>query len=180
MIKHSIITLIKEYLERYKEDVHAIKTLDFVSTNDLFWQRENVEGHITASAWVVDKSCIKTLLIHHPKLLQWFQPGGHIEALDSTLFDAALREATEETGLHDLEIVETQIFDIDVHLIPSHKGVISHYHYDIRILLKAVGEEPQSKIIDKIQDCQWVSLDNVSEYNDSKSVMRMVGKTLKV
>ena len=176
MDKLITIKLINQYLERYERDIHALKTLNFVIQNDIFWQRENVEGHITASAWVIDKNCSKTLLIHHPKLLQWFQPGGHVEASDATLFDAALREAIEETGISGLQIIDKQIFDIDVHLIPSYKNVMAHYHYDLRILVEASAINPKNENENEMLDLQWISLDKVSDYNNSEPVMRLVEK----
>jgi 8-oxo-dGTP pyrophosphatase MutT (NUDIX family) len=36
-------------------------------------------------------------LIHHPRLLRWMLPGGHVEA-DENPAEAALREVAEETG----------------------------------------------------------------------------------
>src|SRR5262249_16643124 len=63
--------------------------------------RENPEGHITASAIVARPDGSEFLLLYHPKLGRWLQPGGHTEHSDPSAFDAALREAREETGIGD-------------------------------------------------------------------------------
>ena len=51
-------------------------------------------GHITASAFVVDRARGRLLLIHHGKLRTWLQPGGHIDPGEEVLA-AAMRETSE-------------------------------------------------------------------------------------
>lgn len=61
--------------------------------------RHGVPDHLTASAVVLDAAGEHTLLTLHAKAQLWFQLGGHCEPGDATLASAALREATEESGL---------------------------------------------------------------------------------
>lgn len=58
-------------------------------------------AHFTASCLVVDESRERVLLTLHRKVGRWLQFGGHIEATDACVADAALREASEESGLPD-------------------------------------------------------------------------------
>ncbi|MBB2488265.1 NUDIX domain-containing protein, partial [Mitsuaria sp. WAJ17] len=67
---------------------------------DVF-SRANMRGHITTSAIVLDASGTQLLLIHHKTLDRWLQPGGHYEAPGS-VWDSALREVAEETGVSGL------------------------------------------------------------------------------
>ncbi len=85
------------------------------------FRRERLAGHFTASCWLVDASGERALLTHHKKLALWLQLGGHADG-ERDLQVAALKEAEEESGLHDLRI-EPGIFDLDRHRIPEHKGV---------------------------------------------------------
>ena len=101
--------------------------------------RERLEGHFTASAWLVDRTGSRTLLTHHRKLGRWLQPGGHADG-DRDLARVALREAQEESGLHGLR-VEPAIFDLDRHWIPEHRGVPCHLHYDVRYVVRAGDDE---------------------------------------
>jgi 8-oxo-dGTP pyrophosphatase MutT (NUDIX family) len=80
--------------------------------------------HLTASALVVD-SAGGVLLTLHPKVGRWVQTGGHCEPGDRTLRSAALREAREETGIHDL-VLSTHPVRLDRHPAPCAPGVLHH------------------------------------------------------
>jgi len=54
--------------------------------------------HFCASAYIIDPSTLKILLVKHKKYSKWVQPGGHIEH-DEFPEEAAVREAYEETGI---------------------------------------------------------------------------------
>ena len=71
---------------------------------DGLW-RACLPGHITASALVVDPAEGRVLLTLHPKVGMWLQMGGHCEPGDGTLAAAALREAVEESGIAELELL---------------------------------------------------------------------------
>ena len=65
---------------------------DFVKANPSCFERSLLVGHVTASAWILDKTRAFTLLTHHKKLNQWFQTGGHCDG-DSDVLKGALKEA---------------------------------------------------------------------------------------
>jgi 8-oxo-dGTP pyrophosphatase MutT (NUDIX family) len=148
--------------------------IEFVNQNPDCFERSLLIGHITGSAWIVDKSRQFTLLTHHQKLDKWFQTGGHCDG-DSDVLNVAMKEAREETGLIDTQAISSNIFDIDIHEIPERKGVPTHLHYDVRFLLEADMNEPLI-ISSESSDLAWVELSKVSQLNDNQSIMRMVRK----
>ncbi len=75
-------------------------------------------GHITASALVVDPREGRVLLTLHKKIELWLQTGGHCEPQDATLADAALREATEESGIAGLTLLPGGPVRLDRHQTP--------------------------------------------------------------
>lgn len=133
-----------------------------------------VPGHFTASAFVLDPSNERLLLIHHKKLDRWLQPGGHIEPGDTNVIEAARREATEETGLLELTLLRDGLFDIDIHEIPAHGGAPSHLHFDVRLLFRASTDA--HRIGAEVHAARWVPLQDITHHTDDSSVRRAVAK----
>jgi len=97
--------------------------------------RSCVEGHLTASALVIDESRGKGLLTFHRKLERWLQLGGHCDG-DANLPGAALRESLEESGIEGLEI-DPRPVDVDIHVIPARRDEPAHLHLDTRFFVYA-------------------------------------------
>jgi 8-oxo-dGTP pyrophosphatase MutT (NUDIX family) len=103
--------------------------------------RSEPRAHFTASAFVVDETCVRTCLVQHVKLGRLLQPGGHVEQSDISLEAAALREAHEETALEvGLHPIAPRPFDLDIHEIPERPGEPAHFHLDVRYLVVGRGE----------------------------------------
>ncbi|MGD9530697.1 NUDIX hydrolase [Pseudonocardia sp.] len=131
--------------------------------------RSCVPGHLTASALVLDAGGTWTLLTLHPRVGRWVQLGGHCEPGDATLCAAALREATEESGLTGLEI-DPEPLHVDVHPVTCSLGVPTR-HLDVRYLVRApAGAVP--RISDESLDLRWWPLDALPD--DSDTVPEMV------
>jgi 8-oxo-dGTP pyrophosphatase MutT (NUDIX family) len=154
------------------------QTLDFVQTNDEYWQRSTLSGHLTGSAWVLNPQKDKALLIDHRGLEKWFQPGGHAEATDESLLETARREASEECGLQELLLLSDQIFDLDIHLIPAKNDVPAHLHYDVRFAFFSESESLDGDVAE-VKDLQWVPLEGLLRALDTQqSLRRMAIKSL--
>lgn len=140
------------------------------------FRRERLVGHFTASVWLVSADGSRVLLTHHRKLGMWLQLGGHADG-ERDLKIAALKEAEEESGLTDLRI-EPGIFDLDRHRIPEHKGVPEHWHYDVRYVVRACGNEAYI-VSDESHDLAWRDIAELAKSPDADaSVRRMAGKWL--
>ena len=133
-----------------------------------------VPGHFTASAFILSPERDALLLIFHGKLARWLQPGGHVDVDDLDLLAAARREAAEEVGLSQLELLAPAPFDLDVHEIPALRGDPAHRHYDVRFLFRAETRAVQAASDAKA--ARWVPLPEIDLEISDRSVMRAVEK----
>jgi len=101
--------------------------------------------HVTASAIVVGPRGV--VLHRHKRLGIWLQPGGHIDP-GETPWDAARREAREETGL-DVGSVTDQLVHVDVH-----PGPRAHTHLDLRYLVEG-GDADPAPPVGESQEIGW-------------------------
>ncbi|MCP2258658.1 8-oxo-dGTP pyrophosphatase MutT, NUDIX family [Streptoalloteichus tenebrarius] len=121
-------------------------------------------GHLTASALVVDAAGENVLLTLHPRVGRWLQLGGHCEPADTTLAGAALREATEESGIEGLEIDPTPLH-LDVHPITCSLGVPTR-HLDVRFLVRAPLDAEAVRSEESL-DLQWWPTDGLPSNVDT-------------
>lgn len=150
------------------------RILDFIVRRRDAFERSALDGHITASAWIVDPARERALLLHHRKLDRWLQPGGHVDG-DPDVRAAAMREAREETGLRTLRFAAEDVYDVDIHPIPARPGEPAHEHFDIRFALEADPREP-IRGNDESHAVRWVSLDDLDAYAVDDSVRRLAAK----
>ncbi|MFD0199626.1 MULTISPECIES: NUDIX hydrolase [Saccharothrix] len=127
--------------------------LGFLAAREDACRRSCEPGHITASALVVDASGERTLLTLHPRVGRWLQLGGHCEPSDTTLAGAALREATEESGISGLRISPVPVH-LDVHPITCSLGKPTR-HFDVRFLVRAPLDAEPSRSSESLDLAWW-------------------------
>jgi 8-oxo-dGTP pyrophosphatase MutT (NUDIX family) len=133
-------------------------------------RRACVPGHITASTLVV-RDPGQVLLTLHPRLGRWVQLGGHCEDSDTGILDAALREATEESGIAGLRL-EPELAAVHVHPVTCSLGVPTR-HLDLQFLAHApAGAEPV--ISDESLDLRWWPIEEAPVEFDS-GLSQLVG-----
>ncbi|MGW1608932.1 NUDIX hydrolase [Streptomyces sp. NPDC002285] len=129
------------YLADHPDEKDTLSVLGevLVQAGDAIASRKEFRGHVTAGAALVRPDG-RVLTIEHRALRKWLLPGGHVEASDTTLHDAALRELAEETGISrdQVETAGVVPVHIDVHTIPANddKGEPEHLHFDFRFLFR--------------------------------------------
>lgn len=162
-----------DYRVRFPDEVWIVERFErFIENHADCFRRECVPGHITGSAWVIDRRRERTLLTHHRKLDKWLQLGGHSDG-DAETVGVAVREAQEESGL-EVSVADEAIFDLDVHEIPAHGKEPAHLHYDVRFLLMASTEA--FVVTSESKALRWVTADEVGDLTQEESVLRMVRK----
>jgi len=166
-----------EALGAYRvESPHDEQTISrfrsFLDRADSF-RRDDPDGHVTASAVVARPFGDRILLVFHRKLDRWLQPGGHVEPDDSSVFDAAVREAREETGLEGFTApFWDSILDLDVHPIPAFGLEPAHVHYDVRFLLTTEDGGTLAP------DAAWFAPAEIAGVDRDGSLERAIAKAL--
>ena len=162
------------YLSLFPDEEERIKIFtDYINRtqSDNLYDRKNFDGHITTSAFIINRKMQEILLLKHKSLNRWLQPGGHVEQ-DKTLLASALREAEEETGIPAKELINISIdsnvavpFDIDPHFIPANpkKMEAGHYHHDIRYLFSYEGNGDVAFNEDESTGLKWVPFTELKE-----------------
>jgi len=164
---------IREYRTSYHTEAAFVDQFLELLQHPNAYNRQHLPGHITGSAWILNKRLDSAALVLHGKLGRWMQPGGHADD-DRDVLRVALREAEEETGLTPEPLIPG-IWDLDIHPIPARTNMPSHLHFDVRFCFRANDET--LRISDESADLRWVPLKAVASYTDSHSVLRMVEKT---
>src|SRR5690349_2107147 len=153
------------YRTSHANEMRMLETMKvFVRTYSNCFERSLAVGHVTGSSWIIDERGTSALLTHHRKLNRWLQPGGHWEE-DVSAFAIAKREAEEESGLTSLSPLSSEIFDIDVHLIPERHSEPEHLHYDVRFIFRADATEALT-VSQESRSLAWMSMREITQMGD--------------
>ena len=165
-MKDIIRAILAEYQLRNPDEAEQMRQLAAqldANPSDLV-DRSNTHGHLTASCLVLNHDETAVLLIDHLVLLRWLQPGGHVDAGES-LWEAASREVTEETGVRDLvsflnENDTPLVLDIDTHTILANpkKGEGDHVHHDFMFAAKAPASTVLRHEKSEVSAVKWLSI----------------------
>ncbi|MCY4284417.1 MAG: NUDIX hydrolase [Thiotrichales bacterium] len=171
--RRGLKALLAAYRERWPRESATVARFDaFVDSHPDCFHRACQVGHITGSAWIVDRTGDHVLLTHHRKLGRWLQPGGHSDGDPDTLA-VARREAREETGI-DVRVLDDAIFDIDVHRIPARGREPAHLHFDVRFLVQATHD--RFRVSEESHALAWVPAADLGALTGEESVLRMARK----
>ncbi len=177
MHRENLLKLLEQYQPTdIKEINFKQQIIAFVKENEDCFERSLDIGHITASAWLLDKAGDNALLMHHAKLDKWFQPGGHADG-DNNALAVAIKEAQEESGINGVIAMDNQIFDVDIHAIPANSKDKEHFHYDIRFLLQVQSNE-ELQINEESKELRWIFKNRADLPTDEESIIRMFDKWL--
>ena len=117
-------------------------------------------AHLTASCLVLDETGERVLLTLHRRARQWFQLGGHLEDGDTSLWDAARREAREESGIEALEPLRCPV-QLDRHVLVGSFGRCRE-HLDVRYAAVAPSGAA-ARVSAESHDVRWWPVDALPE-----------------
>lgn len=154
--------------------------LSFLKSRENFWTRENLTGHLTASAWIVNPSFTKVLMVYHHIYDSWAWTGGHADG-ETDLLCVALNEAREETGLESVSPHSDSIYSLEVLTVDGHmkngSRVASHLHYNLTYLLVADDTRPVRSKPDENAEVAWFRIEDAAKAS-SEPYMRQIYRKL--
>lgn len=173
---------IKNFIPTSDQEESDKKTILYYleNFNNLLF-RENPIAHVTSSAFVINSSRDKTLMIHHNIYNSWSFTGGHADG-NSNLKDVAFKELKEESGIDDARFLSKNIISLD--LLPVHghikkgKYISPHIHISITYLLEADELLPLSIKEDENSNVAWLNIKNLDKYTSKEPHMQVVFKKI--
>lgn len=180
--KMHFIELIKAYTpynEQEEKDkaviLYCIERFEDVLT------RKNEIAHITSSAFVVNRTKDKVLVVHHNIYNSWSWTGGHADG-EEDLLAVAMKELNEETGVKNSHPVTLDIFSLDILPVLGHtrRGnyVSPHIHLSIAFLIEA--DETDVLIVkeDENSGVKWIPLDELNDYSNEPHMHKLYDKLI--
>ena len=161
---------LKEKIENYipydeQEERDKEQYLNFIDKFDDVLTRNNVFGHFSASAFIVNKERTKMLVVYHIINDGWIYPGGHADG-EENLLSVAVREVEEETGLK-AKVLDENIYSIQSAPVKGHikrgKYVSAHLHLDVVYLMEADDKMPLVYRDDESKGVKWVSFEEATD-----------------
>ena len=147
-----------------QEEVEKNIMLKFINDFDDVLTRENVYGHFTSSAFVLNKERTKILMIYHKIYNSWAWTGGHCDG-DNNLLYVAMKEAKEETGIKNVKPILNDIYSLELISVRGHikkgKYVASHTHFNVTYLLEADENEEIHIKEDENIGVKWVPINEI-------------------
>lgn len=149
--------------------------------------RDNILGHLAASAWVVNNDKTKVLFAYHNIYDSRAWLGGHADG-DLNLLKVAEKEAEEESWIKNLIFLQEEPICIDASWVKMHKKkwkiVPNHIHYNVTYLFQAdendkiINAEWENSAVDWIPICDL--FDRVSEEHIKPIYSRIIEKVKKL
>ena len=136
--------------------------LSFAKENrDTVLLRENAVAHITSSGFLMNERLSKVLLIHHNIRNVWAWIGGHADG-EADLFQVAIREAKEETGVVTIRPLSQDIASLDILPVAAHrrkgKYVNAHLHLSVAYILICQEEEKIRPKLSENTGAEWFDI----------------------
>ena len=133
--------------------------------------RQNPLAHFTASAWIVNPTRTRVLMVYHNIYHSWSWLGGHADG-ESDLLAVALREAREESGIRSARPISEDIFSLEVLTVDGHEKrgayVSSHLHLNVTYLLEADPELPLRIKEDENSEIGWNGVEEIQRRSTEK------------
>lgn len=131
--------------------------------------RNHFLGHFTTSCIVFDPSFNLVLAVHHKKYNEWIYPGGHADG-DWLWARSALREVSEETGLHRvLMLPRKRILDVNDSQSELHEDELLPWFVQ-KFEVPAIKKDPPHQHFDMVFGCVATTANVIHQPEESLGI----------
>lgn len=167
-----ILDDLKKYIPYNEQEAFDLPVIiDFIQNQVTPFNRDNKLGHITASAWVTNKTRDKILMVYHNIYNSWSWLGGHADD-ETNLLDKAIEEVKEESGIVNISPISKDIFSVEVLTVDGHiknGGYLnSHLHLNVTYLLEADDSQELKISPTENSDVKWVNIEEAVGLSNEK------------
>lgn len=142
--------------------------LQYIDLFENILTRECEIAHFSSSAFLVNKTRDKVLMIYHNIYQSWAWTGGHCDG-ENNFLSVAIREAQEETGIQTITPIGEEIFSLEILPVWGHvkkgKFIASHQHLNVTYLLEGEETETLHEKEDENSGVQWIPINKIKEYS---------------
>ena len=183
-MKEKLIRVVENYIPvNEQEETDKTTLLRWLHSGADISVRENLDGHLTASAWVVNPAWTHVLMAYHKLYDSWAWLGGHADG-DWDLQAVAEKEAREESGISHLRPVSEAPISLEILTVSGHekkgKYVPCHLHLNLTYLFEGSMEDTVQCKPDENTGVDWIPMDSLSSRcNEPWFVQRIYSKLTK-
>lgn len=172
----------KPFDDNEKESLEKFKI--FLDSDVGHFSSETFEGHITGTAIITNSNYTRILLVKQISSGEWVQFTAHSNGnphTDIVTFKWFIGEFMYN-GRIAYPYDDNDIFDIDIYTVENDekRGLVKHFHYDIRFLGKIKDSDIENFHSDKKYKFQWVDIDKLKEFTNDPSLLRCAEKLHKL
>ena len=183
-MKEKLIAQIQNYIPvNEQETIDKQTLLQWLRQGEDISARDNLIGHLTASAWVVTPDRKNVLMAYHRIYDSWAWLGGHADG-NWDLFQVAEKEAREESGIHTLRPVSSEPISLEILTVDGHekrgKYVPCHLHLNLTYLFEAEPDQNIACKPDENTGVAWLEMDSLGQMcNEPWFVERIYSKLIR-
>ena len=183
-MKEKLITVVKNYIPvNEQEQTDKATLLRWLQSDADISIRDNLDGHLTASAWVVNPERTHVLMAYHKLYNSWAWLGGHADG-NWDLCQVAQKEAREESGIQNLTLLSEEPISLEVLVVTGHEKrgnyVPCHLHLNLTYLFEGNMEEALQCKPDENSGVNWLPMEELSTHcNEPWFVQRIYSKLTK-